>query len=105
MLVALRYLRLVALGQENLRDLHPNRIRNICSQVPAFLSPLVKPAKKLLPSKIASRIHVVGSMKQLHDDYLNICESNNTETSTISAHEWAVNRRKIYNETLVKLSL
>jgi len=96
---AMRYLRLIVKGQENLKDMHSNRIKQIYSQVPFFLTHLVGPAKRLLPTKIASRIHVVGTMEELQEHL------EPSEDHGMTVEKWVSWRLAKYEETLAKLKL
>jgi len=93
---AYKYIKLVAKTADNLKDMHSNRIKQIYSEVPPFLSHLIRPAKMLLPQKIASRINVVGSMKDL-DGFLEYGSKHK------SAQEWALERLEKYQETVARL--
>jgi hypothetical protein len=96
---AFSYLKMLPKVKDNLEDMHSQRIRRIYSQVPSFLSHLVQPAKRLLPSKIAKRITVVPSMTSLMKYIAETCPE------TESVREWAMKRTLVYNETLEKLKL
>ena len=93
-------MRLLTYAQENLKEMHPNRVKKITSQVPYMLSHLTGPATKLLPRKLSSRISIHGSMKKLHEDI-----QLNKLNPQMTANEWALERSAIYQETLLKLSL
>ena len=94
---AVQYLRLCAsIGNDNLSSMHPHRIKYIYSQVPAFISHLVNPAKRLIPRKVAERIQVLQSMKELRK-----CMVPAEPEPT--AMEWAAQRQAKYQETLEKL--
>jgi len=96
---AMRYLRFVVKGQENLKDMHSYRIKKIYSQVPYLLTHLIGTAKKFLPTKIASRINVVGSMNELQQ-YLEPFQEQN-----MTAEKWACWRLAKYEETIANLKL
>ncbi|CAB9515122.1 expressed unknown protein [Seminavis robusta] len=92
-----RYLRLVTHAQENLKSMHPNRVRSIYSQVPAFVMYLVPTVKLLLPKKIASRVNIVGNMEELGEL---LHSAKNPDTTVL---EWAEERHAKYLETVKKL--
>jgi len=97
--VAFRYLRFLLKSRENITDMHPHRIRKVHAQLPSFVAHLVGTAKGLLPAKIASRVKIVGSMKQLNSL---LQEPTNTDTSTI---EWLLEREAKYQDTIMNLDL
>jgi len=96
---AVRYLRFVVTGQENLKDMHSYRIKQIYSQVPYLLTHLIGPAKRLLPTKIASRINVVGTMSELHQHLEPFKEQDMT------VEKWVCCRLAKYEETVANLKL
>jgi len=95
---AMRYLRFVVKGQENLKDMHSYRIKQIYSQVPYILTHLIGPAKRLLPTKIASRINVVGTMNELQQHF-------ELEEPGMTVEKWASLRLAKYEETLANLEI
>ena len=95
---AYKYIRLVAKAADNLKDMHSNRIKQIYSEVPSFLSHLIRPAKIILPQKVASRINVVGSLDDL-DKFL----EHDSKKNNKSAQEWALERLEKYQETVARL--
>jgi hypothetical protein len=94
----MKYLRLFPKTSEGLQNMHPHRVRKIYSQLPCIFAHLVEPLLNFLPKKLASRVNVVESMEELHAQVMGCKED-------ISVHEWALQRKKIYEETLEKLSL
>jgi len=96
---AMRYVRFVVKGQENMKDMHCHRMKQIYAQVPSFLLHLAVPVKLLLPAKIAARIHIVGTMEELHEFLEPFKEKNTT------VKKWASWCLEKYEETLAKLTL
>jgi len=94
---AMRYVRFVMKGRENIKDMHFHRVKKIYSQTP--ITHLLGPIKRLLPTKIASRIHIFGTMEELHE-YL-----ESFEEQDMTVEKWTNWRLVKYQETLAKLTL
>eukprot|EP00523_Entomoneis_sp_CCMP467_P012699 CAMPEP_0168793230 /NCGR_PEP_ID=MMETSP0725-20121227/14975_1 /TAXON_ID=265536 /ORGANISM="Amphiprora sp., Strain CCMP467" /LENGTH=273 /DNA_ID=CAMNT_0008843993 /DNA_START=51 /DNA_END=872 /DNA_ORIENTATION=- len=93
---AMSYLSLcMSVAQDNLSDMHQHRVKAVYSQVPALVAHLVGPAKRLLPRKIAERIWICRSMKELHAQ-IGYDESYPRTT----AEEWLNERWEKYQATL-----
>lgn len=112
------YLKLcAAIAKDNLSDMHQHRIKKVYSQVPSWLVHLVAPAKRLLPQKIAGRIHLCKSMQELHSHVPTTTSRNEEEavdaanglssssSSKVTLTEWIDVRMKKYQETMENLSL
>ena len=93
-----RYLKMVSHGQENLKPMHPNRMRKIHAEVPVFFTYLVPVAKKLLPSKVANRLEVYGTVEEME------AKLKRSATENQNPMEWARERRAQLEETVAQMN-
>lgn len=91
---AFHYLRMcAAIAMES--DMNMHRIKQVYSQVPPSLVRLVEPTTLLLPSKIASRISLFGTMEELH-----LQVNRQPEKHEAPLSEWIDERMKKYEATI-----
>ena len=99
MSVGWSYLRFLGKARDLVHDMHSNRFKQTLCEVPSFMVPVVDACKLILPSKFASRVRVVGSIKDL-EQYL-VPVGGKAPT----ADEWMEEKYKKYQETVEKLTL
>lgn len=107
---AWKYMKFVKYISPDMKDMHPHTVKAVHAQVPALVAHLVPAVKHVLPRKVAERIHLYPSLKDMDEALRRVDEnsSNNNDddgNEPLSPQEWARRRYQRYQETVAKLSL
>ncbi|CAB9512070.1 expressed unknown protein [Seminavis robusta] len=97
---AVRYIRMSTKSKENVKGMHPHRIRKIYCEVPSLYMYAARACMAILPKKIVERILLFSSLPALE----NHMQTKETIPNT-NVLEWAKARQAKYLETLERLSL
>ena len=87
-----------------MKDMHPHMVKAVHAQFPSLLAHMLPLIQHVLPKKVAERIKVYGSVKDMYKT-LEASLTEDDPVDKLTAAEWAQQRQERYNETLAKLSL
>ena len=98
---AYRYLRVLTKANDNVNDMHPNRVRRVYTEIPVFGHHLIEGGKRLLPKKIQSRIIVHHTIEHLEEKLCKAAKGGDPMTIV----EWCEQRNAVYEESVEKVRL